>query len=88
MLSTTRRSCTTAVPMVNSRDAHRMMKGQLGPAMPSTPAVSFLIPARNRPEELKAALASCLAQSCDAWEALVVDDHSESADLQLSLIHI
>ena len=68
--------------MVNSRDAHRMMKGQLGPAMPSTPAVSFLIPARNRPEELKAALASCLAQSCDAWEALVVDDHSESADLQ------
>ena len=68
--------------MVNSRDAHRMMEGQLGPAMPSTPAVSFLIPARNRPEELKAALASCLAQSCAAWEALVVDDHSESADLQ------
>jgi len=49
--------------------------------MPSTPAVSFLIPARNRPVELKAALASCLAQSCDSWEALVVDDHSESADL-------
>ena len=68
--------------MVNSRASHRMMQRQIGPAMPSTPAVSFLIPARNRPEELKAALASCLAQSCDAWEALVVDDHSESVDLQ------
>ena len=50
--------------------------------MPWTPAVSFLIPARNRAEELKAALASCLAQSCDAWEAVVVDDHSDSADLE------
>ena len=68
--------------MVNSRDAHWMMQGQLGRTMPSTPAVSFLIPARNRPEELKAALASCLAQSCNDWEALVVDDHSDSADLE------
>ena len=50
--------------------------------MPWTPAVSFLIPARNRPKELTAALASCLAQSCETWEALVVDDHSDSADLQ------
>ena len=47
-----------------------------------TPDVSFLIPARDRPEELKAALASCLAQSLDGWEAVVVDDHSETADLQ------
>ena len=68
--------------MVNSRAKHRMMQDQIGPAMPSTPAVSFLIPARNRPVELKAALASCLAQSCDAWEALVVDDHSDTADLE------
>ena len=50
--------------------------------MPWEPAVSFLIPARNRPEELRATLASCLAQSCDAWEAVVVDDHSNEADLQ------
>ena len=50
--------------------------------MPWEPAVSFLIPARNRPERLKATLASCLAQSCDAWEAVVVDDHSNEADLQ------
>ena len=50
--------------------------------MTRTPAVSFLIPARNRPEELKQALASCLAQSCEAWEAVVVDDHSDNADLQ------
>ena len=68
--------------MVNSRAMHRMMQEQIGPAMSSTPAVSFLIPARNRPEKLKAALASCLAQSCDAWEALVVDDHSDTADLE------
>ena len=59
-----------------------MMRGQLGQPMPWMPAVSFLIPARNRPEELKAALASCLAQSCHAWEAVVVDDHSNETDLQ------
>lgn len=46
-----------------------------------TPAVSFLIPARNRPRELKAALASCLAQTMDEWEAVVVDDHSENDEL-------
>ena len=68
--------------MVNSRGAHQMMQVQTAPAMHSTPTVSFLIPAHNRPEELKAALASCLTQSCDAWEAVVVDDHSNEADLQ------
>ena len=50
--------------------------------MTEKPAVSFLIPARNRPRELKAALASCLAQRCEDWEAVVVDDHSDRADLQ------
>ena len=50
--------------------------------MTGTPAVSFLIPARDRPRELEAALASCLAQGSDDWEAVVVDDHSEQADLQ------
>lgn len=50
--------------------------------MNGKPAVSFLIPAHNRPRELKAALASCLAQSVDDWEAVVVDDHSEAADLE------
>ena len=50
--------------------------------MTGTPAVSFLIPAHNRPRELKAALASCLAQSCEDWEAVVVDDHSDETDLQ------
>ena len=49
--------------------------------MNTPPKVSFLIPARNRPIELKAALASCIAQSLEAWEAVVVDDHSDSADL-------
>ena len=50
--------------------------------MTDKPAVSFLIPAHDRPRELKAALASCLAQSCEDWEAVVVDDHSEQTDLQ------
>ena len=50
--------------------------------MTGKPAVSFLIPARDRPRELKAALASCLAQRCEDWEAVVVDDHTETADLQ------
>lgn len=50
--------------------------------MTRTPAVSFLIPAHNRPHLLKAALASCISQSCDAWEAVVVDDHSEAPELQ------
>ena len=78
----TRRSCTTAVPLVNSHRKHWMMHGQYRPSMPWIPDVSFLIPARNRPDELKAALASCLAQSCETWEAVVVDDHSDCADLQ------
>jgi len=50
--------------------------------MTEKPAVSFLIPAHDRPRELRAALASCLAQSCGDWEAVVVDDHSEAADLE------
>ena len=50
--------------------------------MTGKPAVSFLIPAHDRPRELKAALASCLTQSCEDWEAVVVDDHSDLADLQ------
>ena len=49
--------------------------------MSKQPKVSFLVPAKNRPHELKAALASCLAQSFEDWEALVVDDHSDSGDL-------
>ena len=50
--------------------------------MTGTPAVSFLIPAHERPRELEAALASCVAQRCEDWEAVVVDDHSEQADLE------
>ena len=59
-----------------------MRQGQLSPIMTWTPAISFLIAARNRPKELKAALASCLTQSFESWEALVVDDHSDCADLE------
>lgn len=40
------------------------------------PSVSIIIPAKNRPAELAAALASLRAQTCDDWEAVVVDDAS------------
>ena len=46
------------------------------------PLVSFITPARNRVQELRAALASCLCQSLEDWEAVVVDDHSDQADLK------
>lgn len=38
--------------------------------------VSFIIPVKDRPNELKACLASCLTQTYKNWEAVVVDDHS------------
>ena len=41
------------------------------------PEVSFIVPVRNRSVLLKAALASCVAQTMEAWEAIVIDDHSE-----------
>ena len=50
--------------------------------MSSPPRVSFITPAHNRPRELKAALASCLAQTLEEWEVVVVDDHSDQANLQ------
>ena len=44
--------------------------------------VSFIVPARNRVQELKAALSSCLAQTMDDWEAIVVDDHSDQENVE------
>lgn len=44
--------------------------------MPSLPRVSFIVPVRNRTAELRVALASCLAQSFEDWEAVILDDHS------------
>jgi pterin-4a-carbinolamine dehydratase len=35
---------------------------------------SVIVPTRGRPEKLARALASLLAQDCDDWEAVVVDD--------------
>ena len=50
--------------------------------MTAAPLVSFITPAHNRPKELKAALASCLTQTQESWEAVVIDDHSDQADLE------
>ena len=47
----------------------------------TTPLVSFITPVRNRPLELRAALASCQSQSLDQWEVVVVDDHSDQVDI-------
>lgn len=41
------------------------------------PLVTFIVAASNQPILLKAALSSCLAQTFERWEAIVVDDHSE-----------
>ena len=49
---------------------------------PDGPLVSFITPARNPVQGLRAALASCLCQSLEDWEAVVVDDHSDQADLK------
>lgn len=43
----------------------------------SAPRVSFIVPVRNRTPELRVALASCLAQAFEAWEAVILDDHSD-----------
>ena len=40
------------------------------------PLVSFIIPLHNRAAELPRTLDALLAQTSDAWEAIVVDDHS------------
>ena len=50
--------------------------------MNDTPLVSFITPAFNRPKELKTAICSCLAQTIDSWEMIIVDDHSDKADLK------
>lgn len=50
--------------------------------MADIPKTSFIIPVYNRPVELKSALCSCLAQTVDNWEAVVVDDHSDKADIK------
>lgn len=43
----------------------------------SAPRVTFILPVRNRVAELRVALASCLAQAFEDWEAVILDDHSD-----------
>lgn len=43
----------------------------------TSPLVSFIVPVRNRVSQLRAALASCLAQTFERWEAVILDDHSD-----------
>ena len=48
-------------------------------AAPSVPSVSVVIPARDAAATLPATLGSLRAQSCAAWEAIVVNDGSRDA---------
>lgn len=41
------------------------------------PLVTFIVPASNHPVLLKAALSSCISQTIERWETVVVDDHSD-----------
>ena len=56
-------------------------QGSLSLFMNQSAKVSFIVPVYNRPKELKVALASCMAQTYETWEAVVVDDHSNEANI-------
>jgi hypothetical protein len=43
---------------------------------PDQPLVSIVLPVRNRPDQIRTAIASVQAQTFDGWELLVVDDGS------------
>lgn len=45
--------------------------------MNKSPAISIIVPTRNRPHLLQAALASIAAQRCDDYEVIVIDDGSD-----------
>jgi glycosyltransferase involved in cell wall biosynthesis len=45
----------------------------------ATPLISIVMPTRNRPEALRAAVQSVVAQSYPRWELVVVDDGSATA---------
>lgn len=42
------------------------------------PEVTVIIPTHNRPEAVRRAVASVIAQTCTAWQAIVVDDGSRA----------
>jgi glycosyltransferase involved in cell wall biosynthesis len=52
--------------------------------MQTNPIVSIIIPVYNRPELLKRALISVLAQSYQQWECIIVDDGSTDATIRVA----
>ena len=50
--------------------------------MSNQPQVSFITPAFTRPKELRSAIFSCLSQTIEDWEIVIVDDHSDKANLK------
>lgn len=52
--------------------------------MESSPKVTFIIPAYNAEKYLPEAVESILAQTCDAWKIIIVDDCSTDHTLQIA----
>jgi glycosyltransferase involved in cell wall biosynthesis len=55
-------------------DRHHADDGVKGSGVERAPTVSIVVPTVGRPELLRGALASVLAQTVDDWEAIVVDN--------------
>lgn len=49
---------------------------------PQTPAISVIVPTKNREGMVRTAIESLLAQTIREWEAIIVDDVSEPAELE------
>jgi glycosyltransferase involved in cell wall biosynthesis len=57
----------------------RFLATAAGPSSPSAPLVTVVMPVRNRPDAVRAAVASVVAQTFAGWELVVVDDGSDDA---------
>lgn len=49
----------------------------------NTPLVSFCIPTYNRPEYLRRAIESCLAQTCQDFEIIITDNSTNDESAQI-----
>ena len=77
-----RRGVRTSTSWDPAADARYVAQWSAAPVVPPAglaadqPLVSIVLPVRNRPEQIRTAIASVQAQTFDGWELLVVDDGS------------